>query len=136
MSILVLVIVVAVGITGIVVAVHATGGTTTVRLANGDAAIKRFHEDFEAEAIKAVVLSSDHETAFLWLENNRIGIVHAIGDRYLTRIVEAKDIRGIELTGESSLVLGLRDMTWRGGTFVFDDADTAEKVYQAMGGTA
>ena len=98
MSLPVLVAIVAFGIALSVAAVHFTGGSKTATLTDVDQALRRFAEDFPDEAVQAIRLTADAKTAFLDLGRGRIGIVHSVGDCFLTRIVTADDTRCPALT--------------------------------------
>ncbi|RWD88668.1 hypothetical protein [Mesorhizobium sp.] len=123
MSLPVLVVLVVFGIALSVAAVHFTGGTTTATFATADQALARFAEDFPDEKPGAVRLTSDRQAAFLELASQRCGIVHSIGDCFLTRIVTPRDV--LALVREGSVVsLRMDDFTWKGGRFAFaNEAD-------------
>ncbi|MCV3208710.1 hypothetical protein OHD62_26505 [Mesorhizobium sp. YC-39] len=133
MSLPVLVALVVFGIALSVAAVHFTGGTRTATLADADQASSRFAEDFPDEVATAVRLTKDDRTAFLDLERGRTGIVHSIGDCYLTRIVTASDIVGLDVDDSGAILLKLADFTWKGGRFAFADRRDAETVAAALG---
>ncbi|WP_256750570.1 hypothetical protein [Mesorhizobium sp. Mes31] len=85
MSLPVLVAIVVLGIALSVAAVHFTGGSKTAALAGPDQALTRFAEDFPDDIATRVRLTADARTAFLDIGQGRIGIVHGIGDCFLTR---------------------------------------------------
>lgn len=132
MSLPILVAMVVIGITAAVLAVHLTGGSAKARLAGPDQARRRFAEDFPDEKVLAVRLTSDDETAFLELGNERLGIVQVFGDKFLTRIVSPKDVARIDAPGPAVVSIRLRDFTWGGGEFRFDDEDAASAVVLAL----
>ncbi|MDX8451439.1 hypothetical protein RFM98_01580 [Mesorhizobium sp. VK9D] len=133
MSLPVLVVLVVFGIALSVAAVHFTGGTTTATLATANQALARFAEDFPDETPGAVRLTADNHAAFLELGPQRCGIVHSIGDCFLTRIVAPRDV--LALTREGNVVsLKLNDFTWKGGRFVFADEAGAVAVAAALQG--
>lgn len=135
MSLPVLVAIVVVGIALCVVAVHFTGGSRPATLEAVEDAAHRFGEDFPDEAIRVIRLTSDKRTAFLELDGDRMGIVQAIGDRFLTRIITPQDISAA--TVERGVVaIRFRDFTWSGGRFAFADADAAGQVLQALQASA
>ncbi|MDG4898282.1 hypothetical protein P9272_32635 [Mesorhizobium sp. WSM4976] len=118
MGLPVLVVLVVLGIALSVAAVHFAGGTTTATLAGADQALARFAEDFPDEKPGAVRLTADNHAAFVDLGPQRCGIVHSIGDCFLTRIVTPNDI--LTVTREGNVVsLRLNDFTWKGGSFLF-----------------
>ncbi|PSJ58621.1 hypothetical protein [Pseudaminobacter soli (ex Li et al. 2025)] len=136
MSLPVLVAIVVVGIALCVAAVHFTGGSKQATLAAEDDAIRRFAEDFPDETIFTVRLTEDRRTAFLVLDGDRTGIVRAIGDRFLTRIVTPPDIASIEFGRPAMLSIRFKDFTWGGGQFAFGASHDAGAVLQALGGGA
>ena len=132
MSLSVLVALVVIGIALSVAAVHFTGGTTTATLAGADQALQRFAEDFPDERAAAVRLTADRRTAFLELDCGRTGIVHSIGDCFLTRIVTAPDILTLDVDDAGTISLRLADFTWKGGRFAFADSADAKAVAAAL----
>ncbi|RWM08442.1 MAG: hypothetical protein EOR72_28180 [Mesorhizobium sp.] len=118
MGLPVLVVLVVLGIALSVAAVHFAGGTTTATLAGADQALARFAEDFPDEKPGAMRLTADNHAAFVDLGPQRCGIVHSIGDCFLTRIVTPNEI--LTVTREGNVVsLRLNDFTWKGGSFLF-----------------
>ena len=133
MSLPVLVAIVALGIALSVAAVHFTGGSKTATLANPDQALHRFAEDFPDEVARAIRLTADAKTAFLELGRGRIGIVHSIGDCFLTRIVTADDTKVSSSDVANTILVRLTDFTWKGGRFRFADAGDAQALLNALG---
>ena len=131
-SLPVLVVMVVVGISMAVAAVHFTGGSRTTRLADTRQALERFAVDFPDLGPGTVQLTENGDTAFIELDHGHIGIVHVIGDRYLTRIVTPAEIETAELDTNAVLTLRLKDFTWRGGRFVFADAAAARAIFTAL----
>ena len=132
MSLPILVAMVVIGITAAVLAVHLTGGSAKARLAGHDQARSRFAEDFPDEKVFAVRLTGDAETAFLELGDERMGVVQVLGDKFLTRIVSPKDVARIDAPAPAVVSIRLRDFTWDGGEFRFDDEDAANAVMRAL----
>lgn len=131
-SLPVLVVMVAVGISLAVAAVHFTGGSRATRLADSRQALDRFAVDFPDLEPGAVRLTQNGDTAFIELGDERTGIVHTIGDRFLTRIVTPSDIELARFDGSNALTLRLKDFTWRGGHFAFADAVAARAIFAAL----
>ena len=128
MSLPVLVALVVVGIALSVLAVHFTGGSKIATLADADQALSRFADDFPDEKVATVRLTADARTAFLDLGQGRCGIVHSVGDCFLTRIVTPHEIRAIKVDEDGALSLRLADFTWKGGRFAFADKADARTV--------
>ncbi|MGX5841910.1 hypothetical protein ACWGTI_14410 [Mesorhizobium sp. ArgA1] len=133
MSLPVLVGLVTVGIALSVLAVHFTGGSKIATLAGADQALGRFADDFPEEKAAAVRLTGDGRTAFLDLGPARSGIVHSVGDCFLTRIVTPHDILTLDLDEAGVISLRLADFTWKGGRFAFADKADASAVAETLG---
>ena len=132
MSLPVLVAIVALGIALSVAAVHFTGGSKTATLTDPDQALHRFAEDFPDEMVATVRLTADAKTAFLDLGRGRTGIVHSIGDCFLTRIVMAADVSVSRSEETNTIQLRLTDFTWKGGLFRFANAGDAQALLKAL----
>jgi hypothetical protein len=102
---------VVVGLALVIGAVHLSGLSKVARIAGPDAAIARFLVDFPDEKPGEAVVSADGKDAFIALDGNRVGMVHAIGDRYLTRILRAGMVRSVSASGNGEVELRLADFT-------------------------
>ncbi len=139
MSLGLLAVMVVIGVSGVVLLVHLTGGSRRARLEDELAARARFGVDYPDLAIVAVYLTQDGDAAFLALEDSRVGIVAAVGDRFLTRMVGAHDLAGTPRVTGATLMLRLRDFTWPGGAFTFageGEARAVAELFAAPGGRA
>ncbi|MEX0953736.1 MAG: hypothetical protein WDZ83_00825 [Rhizobiaceae bacterium] len=125
---------VVVGIGAIVIAVHLTGGTRTATLDDAEAAKRRFGADFADIAVRDVWLTADRHAAILALEDGRAGIVWALGDRFLTRIVGNGDATAKADADGPAVSLGFDDFTWRGGPFTFASAREAQAAAVVLNG--
>ncbi|MBB6410866.1 hypothetical protein [Mesorhizobium sangaii] len=132
MSLPLLVAIVALGIALSVAAVHFTGGSKSATLAGADQALSRFAEDFPDEVATTVRLTADAGTAFLDLGRGRTGIVHSIGDCFLTRIVSSGDVMALAAGDANTVSFRLADFTWRGGRFHFASAIDAQGLLKAL----
>ena len=128
MSLGLLAVMVVIGVSGVVLLVHLTGGSRRARLEGELAARTRFGVDHPDLAIVAAYLTQDGDAAFLALEDGRVGIVAAAGDRFLTRLVGAPDLAGTPRVTGATLMLRLRDFTWPGGAFTFAGEGEARAV--------
>jgi hypothetical protein len=128
MSLTLLVIIVVAGIAAVVIAVHMTGGSARATLDGEEAARLRFADDFPEVAPASVWLTRDGSSAIIGLQDGRVGIVHALGGKFLTRLVTADDLVGTPRASEGAVTLRLRDLTWHGGTLIFDDMEQARAV--------
>ncbi|MER8409957.1 hypothetical protein NKH97_06660 [Mesorhizobium sp. M0870] len=132
MSLPILVAIVTFGIALSVAAVHFTGGSKTATLSSVDRAVSRFTEDFPDEIATVVRLTADAKTAFLDIGRGRIGIVHSIGDRFLTRIVSPQNVAVLNAGDANTVSLRLADFTWKGGRFRFASSTDAQGVLKAL----
>ncbi|MBZ9891448.1 hypothetical protein EN962_16495 [Mesorhizobium sp. M7A.F.Ca.CA.001.09.2.1] len=132
MSLPLLVAIVALGIALSVAAVHFTGGSKTATLSGADHAKSRFAEDFPDEIVAAVRLTADAGTAFLDIGRGRFGIVHSVGDCFLTRIVTPQDVTILDTGDGNTVSLRLADFTWKGGRFRFASATDAQGLLKAL----
>ena len=132
MPIEILIVLVVVGVSGIVLAVHLTGGSMTAKLKNSQQVIDRFEEDYPDAGVEDVIITADGETAFLMLEGGDAGIVHTVGDKFLTRHTRWSTPRKTDVAGDATLLLSFDDFTWPGGRFEFgstDERDRAMKMF-------
>lgn len=133
MSLPVLVAMVAIGISLIVAAVHFTGGTKKAVL-DGEADAKgRFSDDFPDAQVDEVRLTQAKGSAFLKLRNGRVGVVQAIGSRYLTRIITPAELVKVTQPDPETVSLRFRDFTWPGGDFRFAGKAEALAVMDMLG---
>ncbi|WP_352581547.1 hypothetical protein [Mesorhizobium sp. M0088] len=111
---------------------HFTGGSKTATLADADQAMSRFAEDFPEEIATVVRLTADAKTAFLDIGRGRFGIVHSIGDCFLTRIVTSRDVAVLNAEDANTVSFRLADFTWKGGRFRFASAVDAQGLLEAL----
>ncbi|EJN02427.1 hypothetical protein PMI41_03179 [Phyllobacterium sp. YR531] len=116
-----LIIMIMIGLPVAILATHFAGGSRRPSLQTDDQTASIFQQDFPEETISRIIYSSDRRTAFLLLTNDRIGIVHGFGNRFLTRDFARDDILSAEPIGQAGLKLTIRDFTWPGSTFSFSD---------------
>ncbi|TIW93689.1 MAG: hypothetical protein E5V59_14880 [Mesorhizobium sp.] len=132
MSLPLLVAIVALGIALSVAAVHFTGGSKMATLTGTDQALSRFAEDFPDEIATVVRLTTDARTAFLDIGRGRVGIVHSIGDCFLTRIVTPREVAVLNAGDANTVSFRLADFTWKGGRFRFASATDAQGLLKAL----
>lgn len=130
-----LVAMVVVGVSLVVALVHLTGGTVTATLDGDEAVRERFLVDFPDERPVRTFVDASRQNGFLLLQGGRVGIVHAIGDRFLTRIVAAEDMLEIRAESRTPPVLSFHfnDFTWPRATVEFADMDSAITIAHALG---
>ena len=132
MSLALLVAMVVAGVSGVVLLVHLTGGGKPARLADEAAALARFALDFPDFDVRSVHLTREGDAAFLALGDGpmgaRVGIVQAVGGKFLTRVIAGRDLAGAPRAANATLMLRLGDFTWPGGMFTFAGPDEARAV--------
>lgn len=134
MSLPILVAMVVIGITVAVAAVHLTGGSLRASFSGPQQARQRFAIDFPDHAVTAVYLTEDRRTAFLEVSGDRLGVVHGLGDKFLTRLLMPGDAVRASSPEPTTVAVQFNDFTWKGGTFRFVDADTAGAVLALVSG--
>jgi hypothetical protein len=127
---------VVVGLALVIGAVHLSGLSKAARITGPDAAIARFLLDFPDEKPGEAIVSADGKDAFIALDGNRVGMVHAIGDRYLTRILRAGMVRSVSASGNGEVELRLADFTLPRERGRFGTAGDAERVENWLKGIA
>ena len=128
MSLLVLAAVVVAGIGLIVAAVHLSGGSTGAVVADANAARECFALDFPDRTVRSVHLTRDRLSAFLALDDGRVGVVQVVGGKFLTRLASAASVVGAPRVRQDQVTIRFRDFTWPGGTFTFESEGEAEAV--------
>lgn len=122
-----LVLLVVLGISGGVWLVHLSGGSRVATIADYAQAIIRFQLDFPSVTPSKVIITKSGNAAFLNIGQEGVGLLHAIGDGFLTRILSANDI--VSATrNDLTLTLKLNDFTFRGDTYTFNDQQTTSAV--------
>lgn len=128
LSLPVLIGMIAAGIITGVLAVHFLGGNKQSILNSDTEVIERFRQDYPESLISFIYYTRDRRTAFFDLPQQGTGIVHGVGAKFLTRIVQAEDILEIRKQDETRLYLRMRDFTWPAASFAFNDKKTRDQV--------
>ncbi|HWT62658.1 MAG TPA: hypothetical protein VN150_08740 [Ochrobactrum sp.] len=129
MDLRLLLLMVIVGIGLGVLAIHFLGGGTKRSILAGDEMVReRFHLDYPETEIGEICYSDDRRTAFFPLKGLGTGVVHSVGDRFLTRCLIASDVLALEEKGDAELTLHMKDFTWPKVKLVFSDAIDRKKV--------
>jgi hypothetical protein len=123
-----LVAIVVVGIAATVIAVHLTGGSRRAAVRGEDHARDIFKAEHPDLLTGTVAVTKDGQSAFLALPGDAIGVVHVLGDGYLTRIFSRKDVGRAAFAEPATVTIRFRDFTWTGGNFTFADATAAKWV--------
>lgn len=88
------------------------GGWRKARLASTHEARARYHEDFWHDKLEDVLLSKDGRTALIALtDESAVGLVHAMGDRFITRRLGPDSFKTVGLENGHTLILRLRDFS-------------------------
>jgi hypothetical protein len=132
MSLPLLVVIVVVGITATVLAVHFTGGSRRAAVRGEDHARDIFKAEHPDILTGTVAVTKDGQSAFLALPGDTMGVVHVLGDGYLTRVFSRKDVGHAAFTEPATVTIRFRDFTWTGGHFTFSDAIAAKWVADAL----
>ena len=115
------------GISLIVYLVHVAGGSRKAVLTDAQSAFDRFALDYPQIEPVAVCFTSTRNAAFLALPDQSVGMVQAIGDAFLTRILTPQDLSKITIDN-TSLTLRTTDFTFKGGTYEFADESELHSV--------
>lgn len=129
-----LAIMVVAGLALVIGAVHFSGLSRPAFIAGADQARARFLVDYPDEQPGDIVVSKDGKAAFIALAGGRTGLVHAIGDRFLTRILERRAVRSVQRGSDGVLTLRLDDFTLPAEQARFSDAADAAKVTDWLAG--
>lgn len=135
MSLPVLAALVVIGVGMIVAAIHFTGGSRGASLDTPEAARERFAIDFPNLAIGRIHVTLDRRSAFLELADGRIGLVHAVGAKFLTRLYSAVDVASLRRSVPSAMLIRFSDFTFPGGRFEFGSPADADRVAELFAQT-
>lgn len=112
-----------------VLAIHLLGGGTKRSiLADAETVKERFHLDYPEIEIGEICFTEDRGTAFFPLKGLGAGLVHSVGDRFLTRCLAGSDVLALVEKGNTELILHMKDFTWPKVKLVFTDATDRKKV--------
>lgn len=110
----------AVAIAFVILANRLITGARTARINGRDAALRRFRLDFPGFECGAALISADLKAALLAPEqpgDGHIGLVHVMGDKLITRLLDSGDIAGAKLEPDEAngdgpaLDLHLKDLS-------------------------
>lgn len=119
------------GVTLIVFLVHLSGGSRKAVLASDDAVTKRYLDDFPASGIRSVVRTKSASDGFLILQDGTVGLVHAVGDAFLTRHLTSGAIKLVTNSGPR-VTVRFADFTFPSATFEFSDAALAASLAKRL----
>lgn len=110
---------VVVGVGLIVAAIHFTGGSRAASIASADQARARFAADYPNIQITAVVVTADRRSALLETADGRAGLVHAVGAKFLTRLLTQRDVAAVRSEADNVLSVRFWDFTFPRARFAF-----------------
>ncbi|ABS16566.1 MULTISPECIES: hypothetical protein [Brucella/Ochrobactrum group] len=135
MDLRLLLLMVVAGIGFGVLLIHFLGGGLKRSILPDDESVKaRFHLDYPEIEIGEICYTDDHRTAFFLLRGASTGLVHSVGNRFLTRCVTAADVLTLEHKGDTELILHMKDFTWPKARFLFSNAEDRERVISWLSG--
>ncbi|MGE0499602.1 MAG: hypothetical protein AB7I79_10115 [Rhizobiaceae bacterium] len=127
-----LIVLVIVGVGATVLAVHLTGGSRRAEIADEQAAREAFNVEHPDILASDVALTKDRQSAFLALPGDALGVVHVLGDGYLTRVFGPNDVARAAFSDPATVNIRFRDFTWTGGSFTFAEAASAKWLHAAL----
>ncbi|MCO6385669.1 hypothetical protein [Aliihoeflea sp. 40Bstr573] len=129
MSLALLASIVVLGIAVVVFAVHFTGGSRAAHFETVFDAIAAYRGDHPQTDVLDGRLTRGRDAAFLRLATpDRVGFVAVFGQHFLTREIGAPDLSASVATDHAAIIVSLRDFTWKGGRYIFDDTAVASEV--------
>ena len=135
MDLRLLLLMVVAGIGFGVLLIHFLGGGLKRSILPDDESVKaRFHLDYPEIEIGEICYTDDPRTAFFLLRGASTGLVHSVGNRFLTRCVTAADVLTLEHKGDTELILHMKDFTWPKARFLFSNAEDRERVISWLSG--
>ena len=114
--------IVPIGIIVVVLVVRYSGLSKSANLLNGADACNIFLKDFPGLPVSQnVILTKNHEAAFIKIDDFRaLGLVEAIGDRYITRIFKSNDIASFDQPDPLALTIRYNEFTHPRSNYLFD----------------
>lgn len=135
MSLPILAALVVIGVGMIVAAIHFTGGSRAASIDTAEAAVERFAIDYPDLSIGRTHVTLDRRSAILEVADSRVGLVHAVGAKFLTRLYGPADVTSLRRSGQSAILIRFSDFTFPGARFEFATAEDADRVAQMLAGS-
>ncbi len=108
-------------------------GWRKARLVSDDQAKARFLEDFWHAAPKDVLRDKEGHTALITLyHEKKIGLVHVVGDKFLTRELAPGSLKAIIAENDKKLVIHLHDFSLPQVTLILDSSTDREAWLQRL----
>lgn len=128
MSLGVLIVIVAIGVTLVIGAVHYSGGSRETDTRDHGEAILEFARAYPSEAIRSVTMTMDGRASFLRLADGKTGFLQVMGRHYVARLILPGSAAVEPLEEQPGLRIEFHDSTLKGGDYVFDTTEEAAEV--------
>lgn len=119
------------GVALIVFLVHLSGGSRKAILDSDVTVTQRFSEDFPTLPANHVIRTASGDAGFLLFPDGSTGLVHALGDSFLTRHLTAGTVKSAKADGQT-LSIRFADFTFPSATYRFADAVSASTLQQRL----
>jgi len=128
MSLGVLIVVVAFGVTLVIGAVHYTGGSRKADTRDHGEAIMEFARAYPEEAIRSITMTKDGDACFFRLADGKTGFLQAMGRHFVARLIMPGSVLVEVLEGKPGFRIAFHDSTLTGGEYVFSSTEEAAEV--------
>ncbi|AKI00493.1 hypothetical protein IMCC20628_01782 [Hoeflea sp. IMCC20628] len=128
MSLGVLIVIVAIGVTLVIGAVHYSGESREKDTRDHGESILEFASAYPDEAIRSVTLTKDGKASFLRLADGKTGFLQAMGRHFVARLILPGAVTVEPLEDQPGLRVLFHESTLMGGDFVFDTTEEAAEV--------
>ncbi len=78
------------------VLMHRMGYSASVTVQSEEAALRIYASEFPADRVQSVDLLADSAGALLVLASGQLGVIWAVGSKWLVRRIESGDLRAVE----------------------------------------
>ena len=111
MPLTILVPMILLGLAMVAIAMRLLGLSKSASISAISDAIRLLQTDYPQAVVEEAILASDGRAAILKLEDGTTGLVEAMGDRFVTRILSVDDVQAVQRVDDCSLMLRLADFT-------------------------
>jgi hypothetical protein len=119
------------GVALIVFLVHLSGGSRKAVLDSDVAVSQRFKDDFPTLVADRIMRTASGDAGFLLFPDGSTGLVHALGDSFLTRHLTAGTVKSAKVDGPK-LSLRFADFSFPAAAYLFSDAASASILQQRL----
>ena len=131
MSLQILVPLVVVGVSLVVLAVYWLGLSRPARLGGEGQALERYGFDFPGANFDQVLITADRQAALL-IGKAEVGLVEALGSKFITRRLAANTVIKVERNSDLEVAVGFADFTHGRAHYRFADLATADAAQAAL----